>query len=96
MTTWKQRNYSYYITQKRILSSRPEYKARRRDLYKLRWAALLAQDDYVAPKRGRPKLYTPIEALERKRESARMYARTDRSKNIISGKQKNQHVNDAN
>ena len=82
MTTWKERNREYYLLQKRILSGRPAYKAHRRLVYRQKRAALLSQDDYTVPRKGRPRQYSEEEALERKRESARQWARQSRAKNL--------------
>ena len=88
--SWKSRNYSYYLWQKRVLSSRPEYKKHRRDIYRQRRMDLLSQHGYTAPPRGRPKKYTEQEALSRKRTSARVWARLHREKKI-STIQNDQH-----
>ena len=67
---WKAQHREYYLAQKRALSSRPEYRARRREIYKEQRAALIA--DGLAPrKRGRPRLYAEEEALEARRQTNR-------------------------
>ena len=93
MTTWKERKRDYYLLQKRILSGRPAYKAHRREVYRQKRAALLLQDDYTAPQKGRPRQYSKEEALERKRESARKWARQSRNKNL-SLVQENDNTNE--
>ena len=81
---WKMLNYEYYLAQKRALSSRPEYKAHRRARYHEKMATLRAAEGYVAPLRGRPRIYTPEEAAERRKETAREWAVQKRIQNNIS------------
>ena len=81
---WKMLNYDYWLAQKRFLSSRDSYKAHRRARYHEKMAALRATEGYVAPIRGRPRIYSPKEAAERRRESAREWAVQNRIKNYIS------------
>ena len=50
---WKLRNMEYYLAQKRLLSGRPEYLARRRELYRIRREEFVRQ--HGLPKRGRPR-----------------------------------------
>ena len=77
---WKMRNRERYLQQKRELSSRPEYKARRRELYHEKREALIAAG-FQPKKKGRPRLYTVEEAAERKRQWAREHAKRIRSAN---------------
>ena len=84
MTTWKEANREYYLLQKRVLSSRPAYKAHRREMYRQKRTALISQDVYIKPIRGRPKKYSTQEAVARKRESAAEWARSNRRINKIS------------
>ena len=87
---WKANNYAYYLLQKRALSCREEYKALRREKYRKRQELLRSLESYVSPIRGRPKLYTPLEALQRKRESAKKWAATHRTSRIFSASEKYQ------
>ena len=92
---WKELNYEYWLLQKRILSSREEYKEHRRNVYKLKMDILRGSSDYVPPIAGRPKLYSPREALSRKRASARRWAAAHRAaKKRISPKENYQHDDD--
>ena len=75
---WKVQNRERYLKQKRELSSRPEYKAHRRELYHAKRQALIAAG-FAPKKQGRPRLYTVEEAAERKRQRAREYAKRIRS-----------------
>ena len=54
---WKQQNREYYLEQKRRLAARPEYKARRREMYreKVNELTLLG---ILPRKRGRPTMYS--------------------------------------
>ena len=88
---WKRSNYDYYLMQKRILSSRPEYKAHRRAKYHEKMQALRMKEDYVPPVRGRPRIYNPEEAAKRRRETARSWAVQKRRKQNISVKEIDQH-----
>ena len=88
---WKVKNYEYYLEQKRMLSSRPEYKAHRREMYKIKRESMMADEDYVAPTRGRPRIYNDQDKLLRKRECARNWAMRSRVRNIIYTKENNQH-----
>ena len=87
-TTWKEANREYYLLQKRVLSSRPAYKAHRREMYRQKRTALISQDMYIKPIRGRPKQYSTQEAKTRKRNSAAEWARANRLKNKISTENK--------
>ena len=49
---WKEKNRSYYLQQKRTLASRPESLARRREIYRDRREAFIAE--HGLPRRGRP------------------------------------------
>ena len=84
---WKKANYEYYLNQKRALSARPSYRAHRRQKYKEKQIILKASEGYVPPLRGRPRIYSPREALQRKRESARSWASTRRATYKISRKE---------
>ena len=75
---WKVQNRERYLKQKRELSSRPEYKAHRREQYHAKRQALIAAG-FAPNKQGRPRLYTVEEAAERKRQRAREYAKRIRS-----------------
>ena len=93
---WKANNYQYWILQKRALSSRPSYKAHRRRKYKEKMDSLKAAEGYVPPIRGRPRLYSPTEAAQRRRKTAREWAAAHRlAKDIISGKENYLHDNTA-
>ena len=81
---WKMLHKEYYLAQKRFLSSRDSYKAHRRARYHEKMAALRATEGYVAPIRGRPRIYSPEEAAERRKETAREWAVQKRVKNYIS------------
>ena len=87
---WKANNYAYYLLQKRALSCREEYKALRRERYRKQQELLRSLEGFVSPIRGRPKLYTPLEALKRKRESAKRWAATHRTSRIFSTSEKYQ------
>ena len=50
---WKLRNMEYYLAQKRLLSGRPEYLARRRELYRIKREEFIRE--HGLPKRGRPR-----------------------------------------
>ena len=69
---WKAKNRDRYLEQKRQLSSRPEYKARRRELYRQHVQELTELGILPRP-RGRPRLYEEgsQEALEARREKGR-------------------------
>ena len=88
---WKRKNYEYYLEQKRMLSARPEYKAHRRELYKIKREIMMADEDYIPATRGRPRLYDADEKLLRKRECAKNWAMRSRARNIIYTKENNQH-----
>ena len=75
---WKAANYEYYRNQKNALGRRDSYKARRRLKYGVARDRLRDSADYVPPTRGRPRIYSPREALQRKRGSARSWARARR------------------
>ena len=87
---WKANNYAYYLLQKRALSCREEYKALRREKYRNKQELLRSLEGYVPPITGRPKLYTPLEALKRKRESAKRWANLHRTTKIFSASEKYQ------
>ena len=69
---WKAKNRDRYLEQKRQLSARPEYKARRRELYRQQVQELTELGILPRP-RGRPRLYEEgsQEALEARRERGR-------------------------
>ena len=90
---WKAANYEYYRAQKNALSCRDSYKAHRRRKYGEARDLLKASEGYVPPIRGRPKLYSSREALQRKRESARTWAHARRVFQKISVKENSQHDN---
>ena len=50
---WKLRNMEYYLAQKRALSGRPEYLARRREIYRIKREEFIRE--HGLPKRGRPR-----------------------------------------
>ena len=80
---WKIRNRDRYLTQKRNLANRPEYKAHRRAMYKqqtdeLKLLGLLPR------RRGRPQMYVGPEALEMKRQRAREAAARYRARQLFS------------
>ena len=87
---WKRLNYEYYLMQKRILSSRPEYKAHRRMKYREKIQSLRMKENYLPPVRGRPRIYSLEEAARRRRETARSWVQK-RRKNIFSDINKDQH-----
>ena len=83
---WKAANRQVYLLQKRQLSARPEYKARRREMYRLHVQEL--KDLGILPRRkGRPRLYEEgsREALEARREKGRRASARYREKKNISG-----------
>ena len=88
---WKRVNYEYYLNQKRTLSARPSYKAHRRQKYKEKQIILRAVEGYVPPVRGRPRIYSPGQALRKKRETARLWASIRRAREKISGEDKYLH-----
>ena len=89
---WKANNYQYWILQKRALSSRPSYKAHRRRKYKEKMDSLKAAEGYVPPIRGRPRLYSPTEAAQRRKETAREWAAAHRlTQKKIPGREKYLH-----
>ena len=80
---WKRNNREYYLEQKRLLASRPEYKEHRRQMYKDRTDELKLLG-ILPRKRGRPTMYVGPEALEMKRQRAREAAARYRLKQQIS------------
>ena len=88
---WKNANYAYWLCQKRALSARESYKAHRRAKYREKIQRLREAQDYVQPKRGRPTLYSPMQALQRRRAAARSWAAAHRLKEKLSGKEKYLH-----
>ena len=92
---WKNNNYEYWLLQKRALSCREEYKEHRRNLYKIKMDMLRSSNTYVPPTIGRPRIYSPEEALLRKRASAKNWAATHRSTKIISTMENDQQNGNA-
>ena len=88
---WKNANRAYYLCQKRALSARESYKAHRRAKYREKMQRLREAEDYVCPKRGRPTLYSPMQALQRRRAAARSWAAARRLKEKLSVKEKDLH-----
>ena len=88
---WKNANYAYWLCQKRALSARESYKAHRRAKYREKMQRLREAEDYVQPKRGRPTLYSPTQALQRRRAAARSWAAAHRLKERLSGMNKYLH-----
>ena len=88
---WKQANYEYYLQQKRSLSARPSYRAHRRQKYREKQITLRAAEGYVPPVKGRPRIYSPSSARQRRRETARVWASVRRGKEKISGKENYLH-----
>ena len=88
---WKATNYTYYLEQKRMLSSRPEYRARRREMYRQQVDELKELGILPRPK-GRPRLYEEgsREALEARRERARRASARYRLKNISHSTEKDE------
>lgn len=83
MRNWKIFNREYDILQKRIVSSRPEYLAARRQ----RWADKLdelIEEGVLSKKKGRPKLYHGDAAIERRREFNRAANKRRREKKARS------------
>ena len=75
---WAQRNHAYVTAQSFALGTRPEYQARRREIYSGKRQMLL-ESGFVPRPRGRPRLYEAEEALERKRTRARESIRGSRA-----------------
>ena len=88
---WKNANYAYWLCQKRALSARESYKAHRRAKYREKMQRLREVEGYVQPKRGRPALYSPTTALQRRRETSRKWAIAHRSREKLSGMNKYLH-----
>ena len=88
---WRNKNYAYWLIQKRALSARESYKAHRRAKYREKMQRLRETEDYVQPRRGRPTLYSPMQALRRRREAAREWAAAHRLKEKLSGMNKYLH-----
>ena len=80
---WKRNNREYYLEQKRRLSSRPDYRAHRRQMYKDRTDELKLLG-ILPRKRGRPTMFVGPEALDRKRERAREAATRYRARQKLS------------
>ena len=81
---WRNENLQYYLLQKRALSARDSYKAHRRAKYREKVQRLREVEGYVQPKRGRPALYSPTTALQRRRETSRKWAIAHRSREKLS------------
>ena len=76
---WKATHREFYLAQKRQLASQPEYLAHRRAVYAAQQAEL--REAGILPRRkGRPRLYEGAEALERRRERARVNSGRYRAK----------------
>ena len=67
---WKWRNRQRYLEQKRVLATRPEYKAHRREMYREKTEELKLLR-ILPRKHGGPQMYVGPEALEMKRQRAR-------------------------
>ena len=82
---WKSNNRQRYLEQKRQLSARPEYKARRREMYRQHVQDLTQLGILPRPK-GRPRLYEEgsQEALQARREKGRRASARYREKQNIS------------
>ena len=80
---WKANNREYYLQQKRDLGSRPEYRLRMREKYAAEREEL--KQAGILPRRmGRPRLYEGDEALEMRRQRARLASARYQAKNKIS------------
>ena len=80
---WKSNNREYYLQQKRDLSSRPEYRARMRARYAEQQRDL--KEAGIAPRKmGRPRLYEGQEALEMRRQRARLASARYKERKILS------------
>ena len=88
---WRNQNWEYWCLQKRALSARESYKAPRRAKYREKMQRLREAEEYVQPKRGRPALYSPMQALQRRRAAARSWAAAHRLKEKLSGMNKYLH-----
>ena len=88
---WRNENWQYWKLQKRALSARESYKAHRRAKYREKMQRLREVEGYVQPKRGRPALYSPTTALQRRRETSRKWAIAHRSREKLSGMNKYLH-----
>jgi hypothetical protein len=76
---WKATHRDYHLAQKRQLASRPEYLAHRRAVYAAQQAEL--REAGILPRRkGRPRLYEGADALERRKERARINSARYRAK----------------
>ena len=75
---WVAQNYDQFTAQCKRLATRPEYQARRREIYSGKRQMLL-ESGFVPRPRGRPRLYDAEEALERKRTRARESIRYSRA-----------------
>ena len=79
---WVARNYDFFTAQCKRLATRPEYQARRREIYSGKRQMLL-ESGFVPRPRGRPRLYTAEETLERRR--ARRRERLMESQALVDG-----------
>ena len=83
MERWKANNREYYLHQKRELSARPEYRAKMRARYAAERAEL--KEARVLPRKmGRPRLYDGEEALEMRRQRARLASARYKSRQLLS------------
>ncbi len=87
---WKAKNRDRYLEQKRMLSARPEYRAHRREMYRLQVDELM-ELGILPRKRGRPRMYTGSEAIEMKRQRAREAMVRYRSRKISQLKENDNH-----
>ncbi len=76
---WKASHREYYLAQKRQLASRPEYLAHRRAVYAEKQAEL-HEAGILPRRRGRPQMYVGDDAIERRRERARINSARYREK----------------
>ncbi len=86
---WKAKNRDRYLEQKRMLSARPEYRAHRREMYRLQVDELMELGFLPRPK-GRPRLYDGAEAVEMRRERARRASAHYRLKKISQSTEKDE------
>ena len=76
---WKASHREYYLAQKRQLASRSEYLAHRRAVYAAQQAEL-REAGIIPRRRGRPQMYAGDDAVERRRERARINSARYREK----------------
>jgi hypothetical protein len=90
MQRWKEAHREYYLSQKRRLAARPEYKAHRREMYKAKQEELTLLG-ILPRKKGRPRMYEGDEALEMRRQRARESTARYRAKRISQQQEKDDH-----